>query len=272
VSEPRALTTVIMPAYRSEAYIRDAVESALAQTESRLEIIVVDDHGPVPAAESLADIDDPRLTVVRHRRNRGSYAARNTALTLVRTPFVSQLDPDDTWEPRYLEFVLPCFEDPRVGLVYSNTHIVGHPQGHDDYIGTSIFHPLDRFPQFAELCPVPALTATFRTDALRGVGGYPNWLYGAGDWYVYARLIKAGWRFAYVHRQLARYRWPSPASGKSFDRKRVERAELAMWTAFALRHPFTRGPWRQIRLRALREVDYWLGTARRQVAGYPPAP
>ena len=259
-----------MPAYRSEDYIRGAVESVLAQTEPRLHLVVVDDHGPVPVAEPLAGIEDPRLTVVRHRRNRGSYHARNTALRLARTPFVSQLDPDDAWEPDYLESILPCFEDPTVGLAYSNTHIVGHPFGLDDYIGDPSVHPMDRFPKFAEQCPVPALTASFRTNALRGIGGYPNWLYAGGDYYVYGRLIQAGWRFAYVDRQLARYRWPSERSGKSYARRRVERSELAMWVAFFLRHPLTPGPRRQIRLRLRRELEYATGRARRLAPGYPP--
>ena len=257
-----------MPAYRSEIYLRRAVRSVLAQTDPRLELIVVDDHGPIPAADTLRGIEDPRLTVVRHRRNRGSYAARNTALRLARTPFVSQLDPDDAWEAGYLESILPCFADPDVGLSYSNTHIDGHPQGLDDYIGDPSVHPMDVFPKFAEQCPVPALTATFRTSALRGIGGYPSWLYAGGDYYVYGRLIKAGWKFAYVDKQLARYRWPSERSGKSFNRKRVERSELAMWTAFVLRHPLTPGPRRQVRVRMVRELDYSFGRARRQVAGY----
>ena len=269
---PSALTTVMMPAYRSEEFIRDAVESVLGQTEPRLHLVVVDDHGPVPAAETLAGIDDPRLTVVRHRRNGGSYRARNTALRLVRTPFVSQLDPDDRWEPDYLESIMPCFEDPRVGLAYSNTHIIGHPTGHDDYIGDPSVHPMDTFPKFAEQCPVPLLTATFRTEALRGVGGYPNRFYAGGDYFVYGRVIKAGWRFAYVHRQLAWYRWPSPASGKSWHRKRVERSELAMWMLFALLHPLTPGPKRAIRIRLRREWEYATGRSKRSVPGYPPEP
>lgn len=264
-----ALTTVLLPMYDTRPRVRDAVASALAQTEPRLEVVVVDDASPLPAADALAGIDDPRLRIVRHRRNRGSYPARNAALRLARTPFVSQLDQDDTWEPHYLESVLPCFEDPGVGLAYSNTHIVGHPTGHDDYIGDPSVHPMDSFPKFAEQCPVPLLTATFRTEALRGVGGYPNWLWAGGDYYTYGRLIKAGWRFAYVHEQLANYRWPSPESGKSFDRERVERSELAMWIAFFLRHPLTPGPRRQIRSRLRQEVLVALGRAERTRPGYP---
>jgi glycosyltransferase involved in cell wall biosynthesis len=262
------LTTVLMPAYRSEATIRESVQSVLAQTDPRVELVVADDASPRPVAEVLGDIDDPRLTVVRHERNRGSYAARNTALALARTPLVSQLDPDDTWEPEYLESIAPCFDDPAVGLAYSNAHIAGHPAGQDDYIGDPSVHPMDTFPKFAEQCPVPSLTATFRTSALRGVGGYPRWLYAGGDYYTYAKLIKAGWRFAYVHRQLARYRWPSPQGGKSFDRRKVERHELMMWGAFVLRHPLTPGPRRQVRLRLAHEARVLRGRPRRPVPGY----
>ena len=257
------LTTVMMAAYRSEATIREAVDSVLGQTEPRLELVVVDDCSPVPVAETLADVHDPRLRVIRHRRNRGTYGARNTALAAARTPLVSQLDPDDAWEPDYLESIAPCFEDARVGLAYSNCHIVGHPTGHDDYIGDPSVHPMDAFPKFAEQCPVPSPTATMRTHAVRGVGGYARWLWTAGDYYLYAQLIKAGWRFAYVHRQLSRYRWPSPKSGKSFNRRKAAVNELAMWTAFAARHPLTPGPRGQVRARARRAAASALRRARR---------
>lgn len=260
-----------MPAYRSDATILEAVESVLAQTEPRLELIVIDDASPVPVARVLDGVRDDRLRLLRHRRNRGSNAARNTGLKLVASPFVSRLDPDDTWEPDYLESILPCFDDPAVGLAYSNTHIEGHPTGHDDYIGDPSVHPMDTFPRFAEQNPVPALTATLRTEALRAAGGYPAWLYGAGDWYAWAKVIKAGWRFAYLDRQLARFRWPSAKSGKSFHRERIERSELAMWTAFILRHPLTPGPKRQVRTRLKREARVALGRVQRDLPGHPAA-
>lgn len=248
----------MMPAFRSEATIRDAAVSVLEQTVEDVELLVVDDASPVPAMESLADIDDPRLAIVRHGRNRNTAAARNTALALARGEFVSQLDADDSWKPEYLESVLPCFDEPSVGLVYSNTTIIGHPHGLEDYIGDRSVHPMDRFPKFAEQNPVPALTATIRTEAARGVGGYAGWLWTATDYHLYAKLIAAGWRFGYVHRQLANYRWPG-ATSKSTQRRRVERAELAMWLAFMARHPLTPGPRRQVRFRLRRELQRTLG-------------
>jgi glycosyltransferase involved in cell wall biosynthesis len=231
------------------------VESALAQTESRLELIVVDDGSRVPVTHVIGDIRDPRLRVLRHRRNRGPSAARNTALAVAHAPLVSQLDADDMWEPEYLETVLPRFEDPQVGLVYANATILGHPGGLDAYIVHPEVHPIDRFPKIAEQNPVPALTATMRTQAVRAVGAYAPWLWGVEDYHLYLKLAAAGWRFAYLHRRLARYRWPEPGRGVSYDHRRRELQELRMWLAFTVRHPATPGPRRQVRIRVRREIE-----------------
>ncbi|HEX6652054.1 MAG TPA: hypothetical protein VF072_04875 [Thermoleophilaceae bacterium] len=94
---------------------------------------------------------------------------------------LEQLDADDAWEPDYLEHVLPRLTDPGVGLVYASARILGHPIGHDTYIFDPEPHPIDRFPKLAEQNPVPALTATMRTDAVRAVGGYATWLPMAQD-------------------------------------------------------------------------------------------
>jgi teichuronic acid biosynthesis glycosyltransferase TuaG len=249
------LTTVVMPAYDADATIRESVESALAQTEPRLELIVVDDGSRTPVGDVLGDVTDPRLRVIRHGRNMGPAAARNTALRAARASLVSQLDADDLWEPDYLESVLPYFEDPGIGLVYTNATILGHPTGHDTYIVDPSPHPIDRFPKLAEQNPVPALTATMRKDAVVAVGGYARWLWLAQDYHLYLKLAAAGWRFSYLHRKLARFRWPEPDRGRTYDRRRHELYELRMWLAFALRHPLTPGPRGQVRRRLRGELD-----------------
>ena len=93
-----------------------------------------------------------------------------------------------------------------------------------------------------------------RTDAVRAVGGYARWLRQAMDYHLYAKLIVAGWRFAYVDERLATFRWPEPDRGMTWDRRETERNELRIWLAFALRHPRLPGPKRQVRLRLRRRL------------------
>ena len=243
-----------MPAYNSHGTIRESVESALAQTVGELEVIVVDDGSDPPIADALADVSDERLRVLRHPLNRGAPAARNTALTAARSPLVSHLDSDDLWEPGYLESVLPCFDDPEIGLTYTNATLIGHPEGREASIEVTSVHPMDTFPKLAEQNPIPSTTATIRTDAVRGVGGYAEWLPTAEDYYLWMNLAAAGWRFAYVHRRLASYRWPAAEQALSFDQRSADRDLLRMYAAFVLRHPLTPGPRRQVRTRVKQEL------------------
>lgn len=102
---PAAVVTVIVPGHDVAEYAAEALESLRAQTLTDWAAILVDDA----SADTTGDIFDeaarldPRFTVVRHREQRGLGAARNTALDLVRTPFVAFLDADDRMTPRALE-------------------------------------------------------------------------------------------------------------------------------------------------------------------------
>ena len=243
-----------MAAYDAAPTIRASVDSALAQSDERIEVIVIDDGSAIPVSEVLAAIDDPRLRIIRHRNNRGLSVARNTGLRNAEAPLVAQLDADDLWDEDYVENVLPRFEDPSIGLVYSNARLIGHPALQEEYIPDSSVHPIDTFPKFAEANPVPSLTATMRTEAVRAVGGYAKWLRHAMDYQLYSKLINAGWRFAYVDRCLASYRWPGPNRGMSWDTRTTELSELKLWLAFMARHPTVPGPRRQVRIRLLREL------------------
>jgi glycosyltransferase involved in cell wall biosynthesis len=250
-------TSVIMPAYNAHGTIRASVESALAQTVGDLEVIVVDDGSDPPITTALVDVHDARLRVLRHPRNRNAPAARNTALAAARSPLVSHLDADDLWEPDYLESVLPCFDDAAVGLAYTNAALIGHPDGQDTYIVDASVHPMDAFPKLAEQNPIPSTTATMRTDAVRAVGGYAEWLPLAEDYYLWMNLAAAGWRFAYVDRKLASYRWPEPTRGLSFEQRPRDLNLLRMYAAFVLRHPRVPGPRRQVRTRVGQELRRW---------------
>jgi glycosyltransferase involved in cell wall biosynthesis len=248
-------TSVLMPAYNAEATIRESVDSVLTQTVADLELIVADDGSRVPVAEALRDVSDPRLRIVRAARNGGIGAARNEALAVARAPLVSQLDADDVWEPDYLEAVLPEFDDPAVGLAYTNVTILGHPDGREDYIGDASVHPRDRFPELAEANPIPSPTATMRAIAVREVGGYAGrWM--VDDWHLYMRLAAAGWRFAYVDRRLARYRWPEPGRGESYDVRSLERRVRVSLADVAVRHPRLPGIWRALGRRLMEPTDH----------------
>lgn len=92
--------TVVIPSYNSLATIEAAVESALAQTIP-VNIIVVDDGSKdetVSKVQQLAK-QNANLTLIVQSQNRGPSAARNRAISEVKTPWVAILDADDYMHP-----------------------------------------------------------------------------------------------------------------------------------------------------------------------------
>lgn len=242
--------SVLMPAYNSPAEIVEAVRSALAQTVTDIEVIVSDDASTEPIAPRLEGVRDERLRVIRSERNRGIAGARNLALRSARGTFVAQLDHDDFWRENHLEDLLPLFDDPSVAVAYTNAEIVGHPEGLDRWIakrrpGDGLpawvsdrsIHPVNDLAMLYRANPICACAAALRTDSVRAVGGYPRGMDIATDYALYIRLRHAGWRFAYVDRRSAVYRWPQSSRGESFNRRRVARHELRLFVALALRSP-----------------------------------
>lgn len=101
------LISVIVPVYNAEEYLRQCVESVLAQTYSNWELILVDDGSTDYSGKmcDLAACSSARIKV-RHTKNRGVSAARNTGLDMMRGRYVAFLDADDMLHPQFLETAL----------------------------------------------------------------------------------------------------------------------------------------------------------------------
>ncbi|TDC68049.1 mycofactocin system glycosyltransferase [Actinomadura sp. GC306] len=103
--------TVVIPAFGRP----DELERSLAAVKG-LPVIVVDDHSPDPGPlRRVAEAHGARL--VRHDRNRGPAAARNTGLRLVETPLAAFVDSDCRPACGWLDVLVPHFDDPRVAAV-----------------------------------------------------------------------------------------------------------------------------------------------------------
>lgn len=100
------LISVILPSFNRGSVLPRAIESVLAQTESNLELIVVDDGSCDDTQALIAGIEDPRIRSVRGDRNRGANWARNRGIERARASLVSFLDSDDVYLPNKVEAVL----------------------------------------------------------------------------------------------------------------------------------------------------------------------
>jgi len=134
----RPLVSVVLPTYKRPGKLRDAVDSVLGQTYDPVELVVVDDHSPTPASETLSDtaFGDTRGRIIRHVDNRGANEARNTGIEASNGEYVAFLDDDDTWRPKKLAEQVSTFRESgsAVGVVYTGTEYV-----YDDYSRSYVY-------------------------------------------------------------------------------------------------------------------------------------
>jgi hypothetical protein len=123
--------SVLMPAYNAQAYLRDAVDSILRQTQQDFELILIND-GSTDATAAIAEELSARDARIRYftQENRGIVATLNRGLELCRGEFIARMDADDIAHPRRFEKQLALLrKDPRVVICGSDASILGRSGG-----------------------------------------------------------------------------------------------------------------------------------------------
>ncbi len=117
------LVSVLIPAFNCSAFLRDAIESALAQSWKKLEVIVVDD-GSTDDTESVLRSFGSRV-IWEKIQNSGACVARNRAFELSQGEFIQFLDADDRLLPRKIENQLPDLVQNLSDIVVCNGLLFG---------------------------------------------------------------------------------------------------------------------------------------------------
>jgi glycosyltransferase involved in cell wall biosynthesis len=123
--------SVIMPVYNCERYVREAIESILAQTRAADEIIAVDD-GSVDGSKDVITSFGDSVRYVR-QRNQGAGVARNTGIGLATGDFLTFLDSDDVWTPDKTQTQLEAFDgSPDLDIVFGHVEQFISPELDDE--------------------------------------------------------------------------------------------------------------------------------------------
>lgn len=118
---PPPTVSIIMPVYNGGQYLRNAIESVLAQTYSALQLILVNDCSTDNSAEIIEGyLPDPRITFLTNATNLGVAASRNFALTFATGAFIAFHDQDDLWLPNKLSLQMAALQKhPELGLLHT---------------------------------------------------------------------------------------------------------------------------------------------------------
>ena len=113
--------SVIIPTYNRAHLIGRAIKSVINQTYQDFEIIVVDDGSTDNTEEIVKSFNDPRIRYIRHEKNKGEAAARNTGIEAAKGKYIAFQDSDDEWLPEKLYKHMMIFKKAKkkIGVVYS---------------------------------------------------------------------------------------------------------------------------------------------------------
>lgn len=100
------LVTIVTITYNSSKFIRQAIESVLAQSYSNFEYLISDDCSTDNTWEIIQDYKDPRIRAWRNETNLGEYPNRNLTLSKATGEYIIWIDGDDIFYPHGLEFMV----------------------------------------------------------------------------------------------------------------------------------------------------------------------
>ncbi|GAI84886.1 unnamed protein product, partial [marine sediment metagenome] len=158
-SEPSV--TVKMVTYNAEKFIRQAIDSVLAQTYRNFELLIVDDGSTDATAQLIASYSDSRIRYIRMPHKNGAIAT-NRAIAEAESDCILRVDSDDFIEPSYVEKMVACArQHPEIDFFYPGrlalVDAAGNPTG--EHWG---------YPDFSDNSTLPA----FLFD--KGYGPIPN--------------------------------------------------------------------------------------------------
>jgi len=216
------VVSVVVVFHNTRRYLDEAVQSVLAQTFERWELVLVDD-GATDGSDAIAQAHaerDTRIRYVHHpeRANRGISASRNLGIREARGRFIAQLDADDVLLPAHLARHVAVLEaHPEAALVYApvqrwyswengdaatrNADFVARPlEGYDELIRPPSLVPV----MLQRMYGVP-LGFVCRREAMQSVGGYEDEFRGMYDDQVffvklalrYPVYVLSGWSYRY---------------------------------------------------------------------------
>jgi glycosyltransferase involved in cell wall biosynthesis len=199
--------SVIIPTYNRAKLLGRAIQSILAQTYQDFELIIVDD-GSTDDTESLVkSFNSEKIRYIRHKKNRGASAARNTGIRSAKGEYIALQDSDDEWMPEKLEKQMRAFATapPEVGVVYTGFYIIANNK--KKYMPSASITPKDGN-IFSSIIKgeylVSPQTIVVKRECFERAGMFDEHFPAMEDWEMSLRLSRH-YHFKYINEPLVLY-------------------------------------------------------------------
>ncbi len=198
------LISIIIPTYNHAGYLKEALDSLVAQTYQNWEAVVINNYSEDNTVEVVSSFDDSRIRIVNFHNNGVIGASRNVGIKLSNGEFLAFLDSDDTWYPEKLSICIKCFNE-SIDLVCHGLRTIGYRE-ENIYCGPEKRVTYD-FLLHKGNCLTPSATIV-RKDLVNLVGGFsenPS-IVTSEDYHLWIKLAKQGAKIKCIRTILGNYR------------------------------------------------------------------
>jgi glycosyltransferase involved in cell wall biosynthesis len=205
ISDAKPLVSVVIATYNMAQYLTQAVDSILQQTWDNLEVIIVDDGSTDNTSTVMQTyLQDKRICYIRNH-NQGQPKAKNCGIKQARGEFIAFCDADDLWEPFKLEVQMPLFNNPAVGVVYSEVSNIDEHNQRYTRAANETRHSGKVTNQLLIENFVPFGTSVIRRTCIEKNGIFDEEFRMGIDWDLWLRY-SLDWEFAYTPERTYIYR------------------------------------------------------------------
>lgn len=200
--------SIIIPCYQHGHLLGEAIESALGQNHSDIEVIVIDD-GSTDSTRAVVDEfirrHPAKINLITQARA-GQNAARQRGLEAATGDTCLMLDADDLLEPNAVRSCLDAFDaHPEADAIVGDALIVGADG--KKILRTHTQSVIVGWPDILKRNPYGVnLGVMARTASVRAAGGLAFSHAGCEDWDVWCRMARCGMKFVHIDAILGRYR------------------------------------------------------------------
>ncbi len=202
------LISIIMPVFNGLPFLKEAIDSVIAQTYKKFELIVVND-GSTDKTQIVLDEFQKKLgkkMIVIKQKNQGQVIAKNRGIKRAKGKFIAFLDSDDIWEKDKLEYQVKRFEkNKNLGLCYTEavliderSRVIGYRSANRNYTGRC-------FEKLIEKNQITASSVMIKRECLNCIGIFDETLRTCENWDMWLR-ISLFFEIQYIPRPLTYYR------------------------------------------------------------------
>ena len=183
--------SVIIPTYNRAHLISRSINSALSQSYTDLEVIVIDDCSSDDTEQIISSIHDERIRYFRNTTNLGAAGSRNQGVSLANSPLIAFLDSDDSWHSHKLMRQMEYWKiHPEFDMIYCAylLHRRDHTTCKVPYANTIGNLEGDLFPTLLLNNTIGTPTLLMKKEDFISLGGFDTQMQALEDWDMVLRF------------------------------------------------------------------------------------